>query len=77
MDLCNTIGKLCRMPGCTKACYIEQSRVHDFCGKTHAKEYGVMMEEFKKQKVRNALIKVLSSPGGSSSSGGSGVTAGE
>jgi len=29
----------CKVPGCTKPCFIEKGRVHEFCGKTHADLY--------------------------------------
>ena len=29
-------SKRCKYPGCPKAKYVEDGRVHDFCGKTHA-----------------------------------------
>ena len=29
-------GMQCRYPGCTKPKYVEDGRVHDFCGRTHA-----------------------------------------
>ena len=48
------------MPGCNKVCYVEQGRIHDFCGRTHAKEYEAMVEEYKKQKVRESRIKAVS-----------------
>jgi hypothetical protein len=34
--------KICKLPGCTKPCYIEGTYVHDFCGKSHAKQYRSM-----------------------------------
>ena len=29
----------CKFPNCTKPCFVEGDRVHEFCGKTHAKQY--------------------------------------
>ena len=33
---------ICRLPGCNKPCYQEGSKVHDYCGHTHAREHGAM-----------------------------------
>ena len=30
--------RLCRLPGCNKPCYVEGSRVHDYCSYSHASE---------------------------------------
>ena len=36
----------CKMPGCNQPCYVEDNgRVHDFCGKTHAREYRAMKDK--------------------------------
>ena len=53
----------CKMPGCKQRCYVEDDGyVHDFCGRSHAKEYRAMEEEAewreqmrKKQEAQNAL----------------------
>ena len=29
----------CKIPGCTKPCFVEKGRVHEFCGRTHAELY--------------------------------------
>lgn len=29
----------CKIPGCTKACFVEKGRVHEFCGRSHAELY--------------------------------------
>lgn len=70
--------KLCRMPGCNQQCFIERGRVHDFCGKTHAREYKAMTEEFERQKVREKRTKLFSfgSGRGSSHSNSSAIGAG-
>ena len=55
---------ICKMPGCNKQCFVENDgRVHDFCGKTHARE-------FERQKRQKALYP--KSTGGASGWGSSG-----
>ena len=40
----------CKMPGCKQRCYVEDDgRVHEFCGRSHAKEYRAMEEEAERQ----------------------------
>ena len=34
----------CKLPGCTKPRWVEGQRIHDFCGRAHAKQY--MIREF-------------------------------
>jgi ribA/ribD-fused uncharacterized protein len=35
--------RTCRLPGCSKACYVEgNGKVHDYCGRTHAQQHGAM-----------------------------------
>ena len=29
----------CTLPGCERPCYVENQRVHDFCGRTHAAQH--------------------------------------
>lgn len=31
--------RLCRLPGCQRPCYIEGSRFHDYCGRSHAQQH--------------------------------------
>ena len=35
---------MCGLPGCSKPCYVERGRIHDFCGRTHATEHATMMD---------------------------------
>jgi ribA/ribD-fused uncharacterized protein len=35
--------RICRYPGCTKPCFREGAKVHDYCGRTHAQQHGAMM----------------------------------
>ena len=40
MNLLSDQLPVCKMPGCNKQCYVENDgRVHDFCSKTHAREF--------------------------------------
>ena len=57
------------MPGCNQPCYVEHGRIHDFCGRSHARDYQAMMAEFQQQRVRESRLKAVtrnSSSGGSS-----------
>ena len=29
----------CKFPGCSRPCFIENGKKHDFCGRTHAQKY--------------------------------------
>ena len=41
--LSRSIGPaICRLPGCNKPCYVEGTKVHDYCGRTHARQAGAM-----------------------------------
>ena len=35
----NAARPTCKLPGCSNPCYVEGTRVHDFCGRTHAYTY--------------------------------------
>ena len=35
---------MCGLPGCSKPCYVEHGRIHDYCGRTHATEHAAMMD---------------------------------
>ncbi|CAI8031601.1 hypothetical protein GBAR_LOCUS17936 [Geodia barretti] len=30
--------RTCRLPGCNKPCFVEGTRVHDYCGRSHAQQ---------------------------------------
>ena len=55
---------VCKMPGCKKQRYVENGGyVHDFCGRTHAKEFNTMKEAERHQKmVREKRLKAVQSP---------------
>lgn len=38
----------CKLPGCNNRCYIEkEGTVHDFCRKSHAREYGALTQKYR------------------------------
>ena len=46
------------MPGCTNLCFVESDgRIHDFCGRTHAKDYLNVTEEIKRENMRKSWSK--------------------
>ena len=60
---------ICKMPGCKKQGYVENNGyAHEFCGKTHAREYHAMKDAEKQQKTREKRLKAVQSQ----SSGGQG-----
>lgn len=52
---------VCKMPNCNKLCYVENNgHVHDFCGKTHAREYNAMKDAEKQRKMmRDKRVKAV------------------
>ena len=66
----------CKMPGCDKQCYVENNgHMHDFCGKTHAREYKAMKDAEKQQKMmRDKRLKAVQH---GQSTGGHGVWQGQ
>ena len=62
---------ICKMPGCKKQGYVENNGyAHEFCGKTHAREYKAMKDAEKQQKMmREKRLKAVQSH----SSGGQGA----
>ena len=43
----------CKMPGCNQPCYVENDgRVHEFCGRSHAREYRAMEEAEWQEQMR-------------------------
>ena len=34
-----TVPGQCKIPGCTRPCFVEKGRAHEFCGRTHAEVY--------------------------------------
>ena len=34
-----TASGQCKIPGCTRPCFVEKGRAHEFCGRTHAELY--------------------------------------
>ena len=35
--------KLCKFPGCKRPCFREGTRVHEFCGRSHASQFAATM----------------------------------
>ena len=52
---------VCQMSGCKKPCYVENNgHVHDFCGKTHAREFKTMKDAERQQGImREARLKAV------------------
>ena len=53
------------MPGCSKPCYVLNTKVYDFCGRSHADRYKAMTEEFEKERVRKRRMMHFDQPLGS------------
>ena len=41
--------KVCKYPGCSRPCYQEGYRTHDYCGRTHAREHQALEEELARE----------------------------
>ena len=51
---------ICKMPGCNKQGYVENNGyVHEFCGKTHAREYKAMKDADKQKMMRDKRLKAV------------------
>ena len=75
INMVPTGPRICRLPGCNKPCFVEGSKVHDYCGRTHAKEHGAMSSP-KTQGGRWATTG-KSTGNGRQNSGGTGFFSGE
>ena len=63
----------CKMPDCNKQCYVENGHVHDFCSRTHARQYKAMKEAEKRQQMmRDKRLKAVQPVQNSGGMGGYG-----
>ncbi len=49
----------CKYPGCTKSCFSEAGKIHEFCGRTHAQKFKEAPMPFVSSKFLNDFCLVI------------------